>query len=289
MLQVARLAPRLLGDSSALVRDFVLGELNDDGGFRDREGSSDLYYTVFGLDALHALQVEVPVERVAPFLDAITAAAVSDLDLVHVASLARCWTAVGRPPPDDVVAAIRDRLDALRCDDGGWANEPGSASGTVYGCFLALGAHQDLGRDLVDADRACALVESLRTPDGGYANERSMRSGATPATAAAVSFLRNTGRTPGAGVAEWLIGRLHEQGGFVATPATRVPDLLSTAVALHALDGLEFPIATIGERCLDFLDTLWTNRGSFYGHWGEQTLDCEYTFYGLLAIGHLSL
>ena len=37
----------------------------------------------------------------------------------------------------------------------------------------------------------------------------------------------------------------------------------------------------------DYLDTLW-NGTSFYGHWAEEELDVEYTFYALLALGHLS-
>jgi hypothetical protein len=68
-----------------------------------------------------------------------------------------------------------------------------------------------------------------------------------------------------------------------------VPDLLSTAVALHALSGLHVPMDHLKEPCLDFLDTLWVNRGSFFGHWHEDTLDVEYTWYALLALGHLSL
>ena len=65
--------------------------------------------------------------------------------------------------------------------------------------------------------------------------------------------------------------------------------MLSTATALHALAGLETSFELIKDICLDFLDTLWTNEGSFFGNWTEETLDCEYTFYGLLALGHLSL
>ena len=60
MLQVARLAPRLLGESSGLVGDFIRGQKAPDGGFRDRSGKSDLYYTVFGLGALLALQLDFP-------------------------------------------------------------------------------------------------------------------------------------------------------------------------------------------------------------------------------------
>ena len=68
-----------------------------------------------------------------------------------------------------------------------------------------------------------------------------------------------------------------------------MPDLLSTATALHALRGMDRDLEPFKEPCLDFIDSLWVNRGSFYGSWGEAYLDCEYTFYGLLALGHLSL
>ena len=60
MLQVARLAPKVLEDSAELVHDFLLRQLNADGGFTDRTGRSDLYYTVFGIDGLIALQAELP-------------------------------------------------------------------------------------------------------------------------------------------------------------------------------------------------------------------------------------
>jgi prenyltransferase beta subunit len=57
MLQVARLAPAVLGaEAAGLVADFFRARQNSDGGFQDRVGRSDLYYTVFGLDGLAALQ-----------------------------------------------------------------------------------------------------------------------------------------------------------------------------------------------------------------------------------------
>jgi hypothetical protein len=65
--------------------------------------------------------------------------------------------------------------------------------------------------------------------------------------------------------------------------------MLSTATALHALASLHADIEPIRERCLDFIDTLWTARGGFYGTWEDEHLDCEYTYYGLLALGHLSV
>ena len=69
MLQVARLAPKQLGESRDLVAAFLRERLNPDGGFQDRAGASDLYYTVFGLDALIALQEDVPAAQTAAYLD----------------------------------------------------------------------------------------------------------------------------------------------------------------------------------------------------------------------------
>ena len=132
-------------------------------------------------------------------------------------------------------------------------------------------------------------VLSLRTPDGGFANHAGAAEGSTPATAAAVLVMRHLDAEPDARVAEWLLARAHGDGGFFAAPNAPVPDLLSTATALHALVAMHADIASIKEPCLDFVDSLWTNAGGFCGSWLDQTLDCEYTYYGLLALGHLSL
>ena len=71
-------------------------------------------------------------------------------------------------------------------------------------------------------------------------------------------------------------------------PGAPIPDLLSTATALHALAGMQVPLAGLREPCLDFVDSLWTNRGGFYGHWSDDAIDTEYTYYALLSIGHLT-
>ena len=91
-------------------------------------------------------------------------------------------------------------------------------------------------------------------------------------------------------VADWLLARAYPQGGFLAMPEAPLPDLLSTATTLHALACLEREIpAPTRERCLDFIDTLWSAEGGFHGHWADDALDAEYTFYGLLALGHLTV
>ena len=136
------------------------------------------------------------------------------------------------------------------------------------------------------------LVQSLKfleTADGAWANERNVKTGATNASAAVVTLLRNLSAPINHSVGDWLLARCHPEGGFRAAPDAPIPDLLSTATALHALAGLEVSFEQVKEKCLDFIDTLWTNEGGFHGQWADEHLDCEYTYYGLLALGHLSL
>ena len=288
MLQVARLAPKLLGDSTELVAGFLRGQMNDDGGFGGRDGMSDLYYTVFGLEGLLALQADLPASRSAAYLRSFRDGA--ELDFVHLTCLARCWSAMPSPLRDEAPrAALLGRLEEFRSRDGGYDAEPAAGYGTVYGCFLVLGAYQDLRGEMPNAERMLECIQSLRAADGSYANHHGAPVGLTPATAAAATLLRNLGQPVDRCVAEWLLARCHEQGGFLAVPDAPIPDLLSTATALHALSGLHVELEAIQEPCLDFIDSLWTNRGGFLGHWEDDELDCEYTYYGLLALGHLSL
>jgi prenyltransferase beta subunit len=288
MLQVARLAPKQLGDSKGLVAAFLRERLNPDGGFQDRTGASDLYYTVFGLDALIALQEDLPVDRTAAYLNRFHDC--DGLDFVHLACLARAWAALRRQPAD---AALADRLvagiESCRSRDGGYATTSGAEHGSAYAAFLALGAYEDLGRTVPAPDGLLNSLGLLRAADGSYANRPGVPTGITTATAAAVLVMHQLEAPADRDAGIWLLDRCHARGGFFASRATPVPDLLSTATALHALSALHVPIAGLCDPCLDFVDSLWTNRGGFFGTWADDAVDCEYTYYALLALGHLSL
>ena len=58
-----------LGDSLDAVRGFLRRQLAPDGGFQGRDGRSDLYYTVFGLEASLTLGVDVSHDRINAYLD----------------------------------------------------------------------------------------------------------------------------------------------------------------------------------------------------------------------------
>ena len=286
MLQVARLSPKLLGDAADLTAQFFSSRINRDGGFQDREGASDLYYTVFGLEGLRALQRELPVAAARTYLQSISA--VEALDFVHTACLARCWANL-ELSTQAPTAGILASLESHRTPDGGYNPRPHGVHGTAYGCFLALGAYQDLGLSPPNPSGIVACVDSLRSADGGYANQPGVPIGLTPSTAAAVAVCRSLSHASPQGAAEWLLSRCLPEGGFFATPLAPLPDLLSTATALHALTSAGVSLASVRESCLDFVDSLWSNQGGFYGDWSDDTQDCEYTYYGLLALGHLSL
>lgn len=298
MLQVARLAPKLLGDSTSLVVGFLRRQRNDDGGFRDRNGRSDLYYAVFGLDGLIALQADVPVEPVRNYLRRFGDG--EGLDFVHLCCLARAWAIVTAlqsndtqfaqsPQQAELSATILRRIEGHRSADGGYNPVPGNVYGTAYGCFLGQGAYEDLHSEAPKPQGLATCLAGLKTTDGAWANDRNVKEGSTNATAAAVQVLRRLGQPIPLVVGDWLSARSHAQGGFLAAPGAPIPDLLSTATTLHALAGMQVPLGALKERCLDFVDSLWTNEGAFHGHWADDSLDCEYTFYGLLALGHLSL
>ena len=289
LLQVACLAPRLLGDSTERVRDFFRRQLAPEGGGQDRGGRPDLYYTLFTLAGLQALDAEIPADRVEGFLRSFGEG--EGLDFVHLSALARCWTVVGpKRMPSGLARALLARIEAFRKPDGGYEGNAQLSHGTAYGAFVALGAYQDLGKTPPHPLKLIQSLKRLETPDGAWSNVPHARAGDTNATAGAVTLIRHLALPVNQNVGDWLLAQAHPQGGFLAVPGAPMPDLLSTATALHALAAMDRRLpGDARERCLNFLDSLWSAQGGFHGHWADEHLDAEYTFYGLLALGHLSL
>lgn len=287
MIQVARLAPKLLGDSTQLIEEYLLGQRHAAGGFVNREGMPDLYYSVFAFDALQCLQSKQPLDGFADYLKSFECG--DSLDFVHFCCLVRCASMVlGKETPK---APFLERLWSHRSADGGFHPQQGIDESTAYATFLAVGALQDLGCDLLSIrSEVVASLDGLRAGKLAWSNERAVAMPSTNATAAALTTLRQFDCFPDTETTQWILQMAHPMGGFLAAPQAPIPDLLSTATALHALSGdnqlLEL---SLRERCLDFLDSLWSNVGGFHGHWQEDHIDPEYTFYGLLALGHLSV
>jgi prenyltransferase beta subunit len=270
MLRTAGRASDALGDSVDVVRDFLRRHLAGDGGFAGRDGRSDLYYTVFGLEASLAMEADIPYERVADYLGRF---------------------GTGESMDAQTREDMAKRLQSYRAEDGGFSAAAHAERGSAYGSFLALGACQDLDMACPDPDGMAASIQSLQMSDGGYANEPAMTVSATAATAAAICVLHYLNRSIPESAVRWLTAQAQPQGGFtpIRLPAgAAIPDLLSTATALHALSIAGALADDMREKHLDYLDSLWTAEGGFRGHWADDVADCEYTYYGLLSLGCLA-
>lgn len=314
MLDAAARGARELGDAMPL-KSFVLNHLCADGGFCGRGKDSDLYYTLFALQALRALGQSVSHDTTQYLLRHSTDGAMVQMDLIHVCCLVGCWSCFGMDSlRDSARASLRERVLSFRCDDGGFAVHAGKEHGTAYGCFLALSALEDLGEAgvLPGGQTAGDLTRSvlrLHREGGGFANEDSLPMAMVPSTAACVVVLAHTAdlsprETSAGDIAgrrrrlmeegvRWLLSQQREEDqGFPAVQGAG-SDMLSTATALHAIaaasrvlgqrGGLVEEMHRVGAR-----DYVLHQAGPANQPGQTLLVDCEYLFYGLLALGHLS-
>lgn len=287
MLRKTILARQQLGDATGNVADFLNRHVHHSGGFIDRAGKPDLYYSVFGIDCMLAVEAQLSRSRTAAYLAAFGAG--SELDLIHLTCLIRCAAALG----DDALIqrhrqAWIDGLEMYRSQDGAYHQNHESPLGSAYACFIVMDAYQSLEQTLPRPEAMLRCIQAVDCGDGSFGLQSGDKAGTTPTTCAALLALQQLGQDLPEASHAWLRGRYSRAGGFVAGALTPVPDLLSTATALHALSLYGDICADIREDCLDFVDSLWSSRGSFCAYWDDESLDCEYTFYGLLALGHLS-
>ncbi len=289
LLTAARSRPHLTDEAVERMERFVISCLGADGGFAGPGGKSDLYYTVFGIECLLALGKPIPNKKLAGYLAGFREG--EGLDFVHLACFVRCIVRLATPgakaDASKNAGRVCRRIERHRCRDGGYGAFPGAAQSTAYATFLAFLVYEDAGLPMPRISRVIASLDALRRADGGYANECSLESAATTATAAAVVLLSRLGGKISGRTVGWLVGRHQPGGGFLAFEGAPAPDLVSTATALFALRTAGAPMEQIRRPCLEFVESLWAESGGFCGCAAEHTPDCEYTFYGLLALGCL--
>lgn len=287
MLETAQRATRVLDEGAAeAIASFIMSQGSDDGGFRGREAKSDLYYTTFALQALAGLGRPVDEKRLCGFLAKRPPGA--QLDFVHTACLARSLVPLspGDARETAMTAALR-RLEGFRAADGGYGQGQGESTSILHNCFLATLAYDAAGIAMPHADAMYESVKAFRRSGGGFANLPESTSALTTATAAGVVLSCRQEEQPAAETLAWLLARRRD-GGFAAFEGAPIADLLSTATALYALRAAGQPLDLLRREALAFVESLWLECGGFCGSMTDDKADCEYTFYGLLAIGSLA-
>jgi len=281
------------------IARFVESRRNTDGGFRGRDTNSDLYYTYFAMECLHALGKRSLTPSTEAYI--LRYQDGHGLDFVHYCCLAHCLAHVaengGRRP---AIKSVLSKLETYRTPDGGYAEKAGTDHGTAYACYLAWLAYSRWNHPLPDPGEVVRRIATLKAADGGYANAYGSQTGLVTASAAAGILLHTLGLTgltgtgltgtdpePEPRLREWLLAHAAEEGGLRAAAGSPVADLLSTATGLFALQTLGGSISRIGPACAEFVQSLWQNDGGFSSQPLDMTADCEYTYYGLLALGCL--
>ncbi len=286
----------LPGPLSARHGAYVRSKQHEDGGFAGRRGAADPYYTNFGLNALHLLnRLDTPAAcAAAGFLERQPVEQLGIVDLLACIDccdlLALCGpTAAADGVQRRAAEQLACRLDALRRDDGGYANTAtASHSSTYVTCLVATTLLLSEAR-LPDADWLADWLKSRQQSDGGFVELAPLSRGGTSPTALAVVVLRLLDRLDedAAAAAVGFFRSVHTPGGgFLAHTRAPVADLLSTFTALVALENLDCLSQFDTEATRRFVLQLEDTRGGFRGGAWDDQPDVEYTYY---ALGSLTM
>jgi len=289
---------RLEEDRRERHRSFLRTQRLPDGGFRGREGDSDLYYTGFavrGLAVTGGLSDE-DASLTAGFLRKHDPQRMHVIDLLswlYSALVVQATTAedlLEGVPADWIERAIAG-FEQLRRPDGGYAKSEEGALGSTYHSFLVSLVYEMLGREIPQPNRLIQFLYDQQRDDGGFVEIAPMKRSGTNPTAAATALLIKLGAFDDelqSDVAAFLGTVWTNEGGFAAN--TRIPfaDSLSTFTALLTLHDIgrkkEIRPALI-ER---FITTeLEFPTGGFRGAAWDDQADVEYSFYGLGVLGLL--
>lgn len=245
------------------LRDYVKKSQASNGGFIDKAGKADLYYTLFGLFLADALDMKEMLPSISGYVeDKIQQ---NNLTGVHLHCAAILSARLGRY--DLIKRFLWNRIqDNLKEQSG---KQPS------YNAFLNLLTCYYL------KDYKCLYF--IRKQINHFESKVLLPC----SVLSALLVLQKSFKKPVNNLKEEIVTYRLGNGGFKATKAAPVPDLLSTAVALYALRFADFELNAIKPACFDFIDSLYTD-GGFGSNILDPDPDIEYTFYGLLALGALA-
>ncbi|MFM8932621.1 MAG: prenyltransferase/squalene oxidase repeat-containing protein [Gemmataceae bacterium] len=262
------------------------------GGFPDREGEPDLYYTAFGLRGMALLGVLDPERaiRAGGWLAGHLNSQATVVDLHALVESCLLVSLAGAPDPlssasPDWQNRLADLLQTFRTPDGGYGKVPWATSGSTYHSFLVALTHPLMGRQIPDVPGLLAFLAGRERADGGWVEAPAMRkSGANP-TAAALGLrqMLDSPLDPGRldQTAVFLDSLAGTDGGYRANSSIPLSDTLSSFTVAWSLDqhGLADRIRTT--TLAKYLEMVALPEGGFRAGVWDAGEDVEYTFYGL--------
>lgn len=279
-------------------RTFILSQQLPDGGFRGREGDSDLYYTGFAVRGLTILGGLTPDEcdRVGRYVQSHRHDRLNVIDLLSWLYSGLAVQLAGGADPfadaaDDWLDGIASEVESLRRADGGYAKAAEGAAGSTYQSFLCALVYELMGRDVPQRDQLIRFLHDRQREDGGFVEIAPMKRSGTNPTAAAVALLQKFDALDDEireDVLDFLSEVRSQEGGFQAN--TRIPfaDGLSTFTGLLTAQNLGEDDLLPGSKVERFVETSLElpQGGCRAAAWDDQS-DVEYTFYGIGLLGLL--
>ncbi|MDP3914982.1 MAG: prenyltransferase/squalene oxidase repeat-containing protein [Bacteroidota bacterium] len=270
------------GQGREEVLQFIASQQNADGGFQDRGGRSDLYYSLFGGMMLRG--VESPLNPPQGDFKSRSNIATSETDglrqfiqnlkgVARLGFIEKCCLVLLQK---ELKTGRNSQIKALISLGRSFWKERHSIN-LSYRSFvlfltldavlpfrriLKIGAQRMLAQTSIDGNSPCSEV-------------------------AARLFLQKMMNQDGLTEQELLKSFACETGGFKAFAHLNSADILSTAVALFSLNFAGSDLRLLKPACLDFIQQNYF-EGAFLSGDGDTTIDVEYTFYGLLALGVLA-
>lgn len=262
-IQLLKAGLNVLDDTARQqIETFVLSQQHTNGGFVNRSGKPDFYYSVFGFWLSSALNLTTAIDKHNQFLVAQT-----ELPAGTINQLAMLLIKAGMPESKEKTSVFKLLKIILR----GQTN-----INFAYRLFLLM--------LIIDAQNgpkaffyfvARIWFSVTKTPEN------------LPCSIlAAITFAKKEIGLKHQKEQKKIRSYFVEGAGFISFKHVNNTDMLSTAVALFVLKNTGFDLRTIAPDCLNFVENNY-NAGAFLAGDGDKTRDLEYTFYGLLALGTL--
>lgn len=280
-------------------REFVLSFQSVDGGFRGRDGDSDLYYTSFAVRSLMMLggMDESSAQLVGNYLNEHDYQSLNVIDLMNwlataLAIQVNSGIDLLKDVDDGFAGAIQEKLESVRTQDGGYAKAVEGASGSTYHSFLVLLTYQLVGLAQPRPNALTQFIYDRQRDDGGFVEIGPMRRSGTNPTAAACAMLVELDAIDDEirqDVREFLKEVRSDEGGFQANSRVPFADSLSTFTGLLTCRDLSLKPLLNTDAVLRWLTTqLEFPTGGFRAATWDEQADVEYTFYGLALLSLLN-
>lgn len=289
MIQLLQKAVALLDEQGRdEILQFILKNQHKDGGFCDRGGRSDPYYSLFGLLILRALEKSAQkpgvtgqenenLEMEANHHQLVGDAMLKLKQFTRMNSAAKVPGFIERCCLVLLQKELKSekslRFQALWSLARSFWKERSSIN-LSYRSFVLF----------LTLDALFPVSVLIKRPARRMMAQTQVNEHSPCSEVAANVFLQTLIRQKDAYQEELLRSFVCQTGGFKAFLHLSHADMLSTAVALFALNYSGADLRLLKPSTLGFIQTNYF-AGAFLSGDGDQTADVEYTFYGLLALG----